>query len=42
MADQVSNKDESIFISWHKDPNIGNRQRTNRLLFDGEDPEIKI
>ena len=36
------NKDESMFKSWSKDPNIGNRQRSASLIDMGEDDEIYI
>ena len=36
------NKDESMFKSWNKDPNIGNRQRSASLIDMGEDDEIYI
>jgi hypothetical protein len=37
-----NNKDETMFKSWSKDPNIGNRQRSASLIDMGEDEEIYI
>lgn len=37
-----SNDDERMFKSWHKDPNIGNRQRSASLIDLGGDDEIYI
>ena len=36
------NEMESVFNSWNKDPNIGNRARGQSLIDLGEDDEIRL